>query len=153
MYLQICTYPRRDLCLRFCPTSSSRRVCVSSAYSYLFFVPSLRSHPLATTGHPDPPAPRILPLPSSRSRTNNQVHRCGAAHISVSFSIAPHFSLSLSGRSRISPFLSTRVCKSLQRLCVLYIRRRMYLHDNIIPFLAYVDWLFFLSLTVLEDVS
>jgi len=28
-------------------------------------------------------------------------------------------------------------------VCVLYIRRRMYLHDNIIPFLAYVDWLFF----------
>jgi len=60
----------------------------------------------------------------------------------LSFSIRPR---RFPPGSRTSPFLSTRVCKSLQRRCVrtVYMRRRMYLHDNIIPFLAYVDWLFF----------
>jgi len=128
-----------------------------------------RSHPL-TTGHPTPP-PTPLPSlfllpsplfhlvilasrpsaplshlmsPSPRLRTNNQVDVEQRASRALSFSIRPRcFPPSRLSRLylRFCPRVYVNHCSGA--VCVLYIRRRMYLHDNIIPFLAYVDWLFF----------
>lgn len=119
--MQICTYPRRDLCLALTPPH------LLSIYPFLSFLRAL--FVLAPSCHRATPEPR----------TNNQVDVEQRTSLSLTPSLSLSSSIIVPFSHPASPFLSIHVCKSLRRLYVLYVHRPTYLHDNIIPFLAYVE--------------
>lgn len=116
MYLQICTYPRRDLC----PLLLFLRPAPAISLVFFFFVL------LATT----------LSLPGLSQASNNQVDvEQRASLIPPPLYLLHLFYFLLS--YLVSPFLSARTYVNHRSERTLYARHRIYLHDNIISFLAY----------------